>query len=71
MHARLCGCGQSAVDADEHIDTARAAVAAVLETLAVHCDPVSLGEGSTSQALLSNADLRGLAAEVKTREETA
>lgn len=44
------------------------AVAAVLETLAAHCDPVSVGDGSTSQALLANTELRRLAAEVKTKE---
>lgn len=39
-------------------------VAAVLETLARHCDPVEVGDGSTSQALLANTELRRLAAEV-------
>ncbi len=48
-------------------DPARAAVAAVLETLAAHCDPVPVGDGSTSQALLANTELRRLAAELKDR----
>ena len=42
-----------------------AAVAAVLETLAAYCDPVPVGDGATSQALLANTELRRLAAEVK------
>lgn len=44
---------------------ARAAVAAVLETLAAHCDPVATGDRSTSQALLSNTELRRLAVEAR------
>jgi hypothetical protein len=44
------------VDADEHIDTARAAVAAVLETL---------GAEAEAELWLTPAALRGLAAEVK------
>lgn len=44
---------------------AEVAVAAVLETLAAHCDPVAIGDGSTSQALLSNTELRRLAVEAR------
>lgn len=46
-------------------EAGRAAVAAVLETLAEHCDPVSIGPESTEQALLTNSDLRRLSAEVR------
>lgn len=47
-------------------DLADGAAAAVLETLAAHCDPVAIGDGSTSQALLSNTELRRLAVEART-----
>jgi len=42
---------------------ARAVLAAVLEALAAHCDPVPDGEG-TRQVLLANTEFRRLAAEV-------
>ncbi len=63
VHARLCGCGGPVGDADEHIDTARVAVSAVLETLT---DGIE-----TANWPMSISRLRGLAAEVKTGEETA
>jgi hypothetical protein len=46
-------------------NSAPGAVAAVLETLAAEGDPVQIGPGMTDQKLLTNADLRRLAAEVK------
>lgn len=61
VHARLCGCGQSAADADEHIETGRVAVAAVLETLAATA-PYDEDGGFE---LWHPPALRGLAAEVK------
>lgn len=43
----------------------RAAVVAVLETLAAECDPVAIGPDSTEQKLLTNADLRRLSEAVR------
>jgi hypothetical protein len=64
MHNARCVCRQDG-HPEAYREAAAVAVAAGLETLATHCDPVTVGSGSTEQALLGNTELRRLAAEVK------